>query len=295
MTSHSGNWICVKCGNENYASRVFCNMRKCGARRDGSGSGENWICALCGNENYPSRSYCNRKTCGAPRESADTKNAAQLVAASAVAAAQAPLALAASYPYYYPYTYPLTGSMGSTSLSSALPPTSLPSTISPQMPGSLAAVTGNSSMSPLALSPAAAAAAAAALWPYAMYPLTGVYAPPVDVGTTANTKKRLNSDMNGQVDEREAKRKRAAARAPQEGDWVCPNCGNLNYPSRTKCNMKKCATPRPFPSSSDPNTDVHSAPSMVPAPHVESHVVTNHPDQLGTSTTQEQTTEGNIS
>lgn len=29
------------------------------------------------------------------------------------------------------------------------------------------------------------------------------------------------------------------------GDWVCGHCGNKNYASRTKCNMRRCQAPRP--------------------------------------------------
>lgn len=34
-----GMWVCVKCGNQNYASRTRCNMRKCGAARPDDTSG----------------------------------------------------------------------------------------------------------------------------------------------------------------------------------------------------------------------------------------------------------------
>lgn len=29
------------------------------------------------------------------------------------------------------------------------------------------------------------------------------------------------------------------------GSWHCPACGNINWPSRTHCNRKECAQPRP--------------------------------------------------
>jgi len=35
-----------------------------------------------------------------------------------------------------------------------------------------------------------------------------------------------------------------ASHTPPEGAWVCIECGNVNYPSRTSCNAIKCGRPR---------------------------------------------------
>ncbi|KAK7256413.1 hypothetical protein RIF29_29859 [Crotalaria pallida] len=65
-----GDWICPKCDNVNFAFRITCNMKRCGAARPGSGIPNtgipegSWTCEKCGNLNYPFRTVCNRKDCG---------------------------------------------------------------------------------------------------------------------------------------------------------------------------------------------------------------------------------------
>jgi len=58
-----GDWTCAKCQNMNYADRIFCNMRKCGAPRPA----DDWICSGCGNSNYANRMFCNMRRCRQPR------------------------------------------------------------------------------------------------------------------------------------------------------------------------------------------------------------------------------------
>lgn len=41
----------------------------------------------------------------------------------------------------------------------------------------------------------------------------------------------------------------------KDGDWTCPNCGNLNFSFRTVCNRAHCGAPRP---SFNPPTQVMS-------------------------------------
>jgi len=91
-----GDWICPACGNNNFADRMVCNMRKCGAPRPGVGQffqqipmqmmqmqaqmqqaqmqqampmRQDWTCPACGNNNFADRMVCNMRKCGAPRPS----------------------------------------------------------------------------------------------------------------------------------------------------------------------------------------------------------------------------------
>merc|ERR1712165_617806 len=41
------------------------------------------------------------------------------------------------------------------------------------------------------------------------------------------------------------------------GSWVCPSCGNLNYPHRTVCNDKNCGHPRPSGNENVGNVPQH--------------------------------------
>lgn len=37
----------------------------------------------------------------------------------------------------------------------------------------------------------------------------------------------------------------AEERPPPEGSWTCPSCQNVNYPTRTHCNKRSCGLPKP--------------------------------------------------
>ena len=177
----SAGWACPKCGNHNYAMRVVCNMRKCGARRPGypadgaeqgsaqgsappweqvgkSGQGGSdepagsWRC-VCGNLNFPHRTVCNGRNCNLPRPQCDGMG----------------------------------GGM------------------STMFGGAMNAMGGMGA------------------YGMGMVPSMGCMG-----GVGAMTY------MCGQ----------GLAGAPP-GSWLCPSCGNVNYPSRTTCNRRNCGLPRP--------------------------------------------------
>jgi len=41
-------------------------------------------------------------------------------------------------------------------------------------------------------------------------------------------------------------------------EWACPKCGNLNFPGRLVCNMRRCQTPKPGAHMSNSNTGGNS-------------------------------------
>eukprot|EP00457_Paulinella_chromatophora_P010831 gb/GEZN01010947.1/.p1 GENE.gb/GEZN01010947.1/~~gb/GEZN01010947.1/.p1 ORF type:complete len:375 (-),score=8.55 gb/GEZN01010947.1/:74-1162(-) len=50
--------------------------------------------------------------------------------------------------------------------------------------------------------------------------------------------------------------KKASSAAPsamesKDGTWQCKECGNINFPSRVTCNMRKCGAPRPKDNTGD--------------------------------------------
>jgi hypothetical protein len=74
-------WACSKCGNMNYASRLVCNMRNCGAQKEQ----ENWVCTGCGNENFGSRIACNMRRCQQIKPGTTMKQLNQVNASAAFA------------------------------------------------------------------------------------------------------------------------------------------------------------------------------------------------------------------
>lgn len=87
-------WVCLSCGNENYASRMTCNGKSCGLPRASCDSGApggglpatmavlmkkspkpapegSWVCSACNNINWPAKVVCNARVCGRPRSEVD--------------------------------------------------------------------------------------------------------------------------------------------------------------------------------------------------------------------------------
>ena len=79
-TVKSGDWICPKCKNHNFANKKVCNRTNCeqpkprgsGGRGDTRGhkSGD-WICPKCNNHNFANKKVCNRTNCEQPKPRGD--------------------------------------------------------------------------------------------------------------------------------------------------------------------------------------------------------------------------------
>jgi len=218
-----GDWICKKCGNINFATRLRCNMRKCQAPR------EEWVCKVCNNINYKFRTVCNMRKCQAPRP-----------------------------PESYPDYISMQRGHGSRD-GFAFP--SQPSSIGhnqnyPQLqallgPGFEHANTGHH----FGRHPAENLGGLPvdhfgghsidhfSGHPSGHFDFTG---PPVGYGYC-----RDRGDRDGHGDElanghRRSRRVDSFPREMREGDWTCIECGNVNFANRTQCNMRKCRAEKPL-------------------------------------------------
>lgn len=215
------SWQCEKCGNMNFASRTYCNMRKCGAPRDPEATSpqEAWICPSCSNENYGNRLFCNMRSCQAAKPGLSLKDLqgkgmAHLAVGPGGGAGNPPAWTCSCGNHNFPNRpicnsrkcgKPYPGTMGVYSMKGM---------------GSVGTVKSAASQKPPEGS-WVCNACQNVNWP---------------------TRDTCNAKACGlpryQVDG-------GPSRATPAGSWVCPSCSNVNYPTRTECNRRSCGLPRP--------------------------------------------------
>lgn len=197
-------WACPKCGNMNYPSRSFCNMRKCQAPRpNGQTPTENWTCPGCGNENYASRLFCNIRRCQQAKPGLTLTELKQ----SEQRSMSMPMSMQA----------PLTngGANGSP------PAWTCPACGNQNYPGRWKCNTNKCSR------------------PYPGTPYSGMMQQS-PMGAQYQQSPMGALQMLPTYMPKPAKKERP----PPDGSWVCVSCKNVNFPTRDTCNKKSCNLPR---------------------------------------------------
>jgi len=173
----NGNWICPKCGNSNYASRVICNIKSCRTPNPLKRRPGDWICPSCNNVNWKDKQECNRPNCRTPRPKAEKREG--------------------------DWECPKCGNFNF-----AHREVCNKYSCDEKKPQIMEESFNNSN----------------------------------DGSDGEAIQKRPRSDYS----ENEFPSKRARMGGPP-GSWICRECSNLNYPSRTVCNRRTCGVPRPVP------------------------------------------------
>jgi len=200
-----------------------CNMRSCGAPRDGgfapmgpsaapkglgkgggkAAAGEAWVCDKCGNSNFEGRIYCNMRTCGNPG----------------------------------PWVCPACGNKNFAGRKVCnMKKCNHPMPPPPPGAGPLATIGSVAGFGPHRPEGAQAAQAAQAL---ALLQASGLS----DIPGVAEGIQKIQ-EASGVTAPVAGPANKGGGNEIKEGSWVCVECGNINFPTRDVCNGKMCGRPR---------------------------------------------------
>jgi len=244
----SDQWTCQKCGNLNYGSRLFCNMRQCGAPR----SEEPWVCPGCGNENYPTRLFCNLRRCQLARPGLTARNleTAALPQSRTNLGGMSPgfgaVDIRASEPGAW--TCPSCGNRnypGRTHCNAKFCGRAMPQQL-PEHPFG-GGTGGGLAASRMLMRPSSAPASAGRAAGAGAAPPPGSWLCTACSNVNFPTRTVCNAKQCGQpraaVDGGYPGNSNVSEAPP--GAWVCSSCSNVNWPTRTICNRRSCGLPRP--------------------------------------------------
>ncbi|XP_008813588.1 ranBP2-type zinc finger protein At1g67325-like isoform X1 [Phoenix dactylifera] len=208
------------------------------SRNEASRSEGDWTCPQCGNMNFSFRTVCNRGKCGAPRPSTSPS--------PRIGPTPIPGAFDHPAPLYY-------GGVGA------------PQPMPLGMPGVYGAPLPHAGMCYDYGQQSSASGPYGLVSPYgAPGPMGGMgYGPGLSMARYGYGYRgspvpsiwvpKVPSPWSGGAlpDNNASRKRRGGPDGLSEGDWICPNCDNVNFAFRTTCNMKKCGTPRPVPQASN--------------------------------------------
>jgi len=254
--SNLPNWLCPSCGNDNYGTRDVCNKNDCrrprpsmvnfaGAKPQSNQNtrGDNWTCPKCNNVNYAQREVCNMRNCDVRRPVAQARsNHRDSGGGGRADDWQCPLCGNTNYGHRTECNMRSCGaprpsetnvnvasgggfSLSSGNLLNGNDGNTLRGGQQQQLMGNNTAI---SNLDPLS-------------W---ACPKCGNLNFATRAECNMRNCKAPRPDNIVPGDDTRGRKRRREIR--DDGDnWLCPECGNSNFPNRVVCNMKKCGAPRP--------------------------------------------------
>lgn len=246
-------WMCPKCANLNYGSRLVCNMRNCGQPR----SEQPWFCPGCGNENRATLMFCNMRKCqlarpgltapalrqavaqaqmsGSPSVS---QGAAQLQAPASASASDAKLGEPGSWTCPGCGNRNYAGRLVCNSKKCGIPkPVEFGGYTAPMstMAGVAAQVQN------FGFTGVAGYQTGGMVGTIPGYPTGGLPGSLVGVPGVFGHYMNLIGVQGGFQQQPQQVSQQGSVPV---GSWACTACGNVNFPTRVVCNGKKCGQPR---------------------------------------------------
>ncbi|CAL5215022.1 unnamed protein product [Lathyrus oleraceus] len=235
--------------NDNQTSFGSKRPRNNVIRKDGD-----WLCTTCGNLNFAFRIACNRKCCGAPKSSGPPTPKSsgsptvksfvapiRILATETVSPYNGGVATPPPPPHGIPINFGSIPSFISYGSNGTMAPRSFGPKTSVQAGSSIPS--GSFGAKPFIPSES----------------FGGLTIKDSEIHNDSEFYKKSESRQNSKFRKNSKSHKdsefskdsgsqKVRIKGPKvilEGDWVCPRCENVNFAFRTKCNIKNCRVPKP--------------------------------------------------